>query len=89
MPAWWAGLRRCLRPGDPVVSVGTGLFGDGIGDMAAAFGCRVVKVSLPYDSTIENGDSLHIIAEAIRRARPVMITAVHCETPSGTLNPLA
>ena len=26
--------------------------------------------------------------EAIRRVKPVMLTAVHCETPSGTLNPI-
>ena len=89
MLALWAGLKSCLKPGDTVVSVGTGVFGDGIGDMAASFGCKVEKVSLPYDSTIGMGDSLQRIEEAIRRTKPVMLTAVHCETPSGTLNPLA
>jgi aspartate aminotransferase-like enzyme len=89
MLALWAALKSCLKPGDPVVSVGTGVFGDGIGDMAASFGCRVEKVSLPYNGTIGMDDSLQRIEEAIRRVKPVMITAVHCETPSGTLNPLA
>lgn len=89
MLALWAGLKSCLKPGDSVLSIGTGVFGDGIGDMAASIGCRVEKLSLPYNSTIGNGDSLEKIADAIRRFRPVMLTAVHCETPSGTLNPLA
>ncbi|MDL2317068.1 aminotransferase class V-fold PLP-dependent enzyme [Desulfovibrio sp. OttesenSCG-928-A18] len=88
MLALWAGLKSCLRPGDGVVSVGTGVFGDGVADMALTLGCKVEKVSLPYDSTIGMGDSLQRIEDAIGRLRPVMLTAVHCETPSGTLNPL-
>lgn len=90
MLALWGALKSCLRPGDRVLSVGTGVFGDGIGDMAAAIGCDVCKVSLPYDETIgETTGALAAIEEAIRRFRPHMLTAVHCETPSGTLNPLA
>ncbi len=88
MLALWAALKSCLKTGDSVVSVGTGVFGDGIGEMAASLGCRVEAVSLPYDTTIGVGDSLVRIEEAIRRVKPVMLTAVHCETPSGTLNPL-
>lgn len=89
MLALWAALKSCLAPGDGVLAVGTGVFGDGIGDMAASMGCRVERLSLPYDSTVGMGDSLGRIEAAIRRFRPMMITTVHCETPSGTLNPLA
>lgn len=89
MLALWGALKSCLKPGDSIVTVGTGVFGDGMADMAESFGCKVTKVSLPYDSTIGQGDSLERIEEAVGRAKPVMITAVHCETPSGTLNPLA
>lgn len=88
MLALWAALKSCLKSGDAVLCIGTGVFGDGIADMAASIGCRVEKLSLPYDSTIGVGESLMRIEEAIRRTRPLMITAVHCETPSGTLNPL-
>ncbi len=88
MLALWAALKSCLKPGDSVVCVGTGVFGDGIGEMAASLGCTVHSVSLPYDSTIGCGDSLQRVEEAIRTTRPAMLTAVHCETPSGTLNPL-
>lgn len=47
MLALWGALKSCLKPGDHVVSVGTGVFGDGIGEMAESFGCIVEKVSLP------------------------------------------
>ena len=87
MLALWGALKSCLKPGDPVVSVGTGVFGDGIGEMAESFGCIVEKVSLPYDCSIRESD-LAAVEEAIRRVKPVMLTAVHCETPSGTLNPI-
>lgn len=83
----WAGLKSCLKAGDPVLSVGNGLFGDGIGQLAASLGCRVETLSFPYDTTLSEND-LNRVEEAIRRHKPVMITAVHCETPSGTLNPL-
>ena len=85
----WGALKSCLKAGDSVLTVGTGVFGDGMADMAESLGCKVTKVSLPYDSTIGQDDSLERIEAAIKTARPVMITATHCETPSGTLNPLA
>lgn len=85
MLALWGALKSCLSKGDRVVSISTGVFGDAIGEMAASFGCIVEKISFPYDSTI---DKLNIIEKTIRQLRPVMLTAVHCETPSGTLNPL-
>lgn len=83
----WSALKCTLKPGDAVVTVGTGVFGDGFADMALALGCVVEKVSLPYNSTI-SVDALEKVDDAIRRLKPVMLTAVHCETPSGTLNPL-
>ncbi len=86
MLALWAGLKSCLHPKDRVLSIGTGVFGDGIGDMAAGMGCEVQKISFAYNTTIHD---LERIEAAIKEFKPHMITAVHCETPSGTLNPLA
>ncbi len=88
MLALWGALKSCLKPGESVLAVGTGVFGDGIGEMAASFGCRVEAVSLPYNSTTNCADALERIEEAVKRVHPKMITAVHCETPSGSLNPL-
>ncbi len=84
--ALWAGLKSCLKAGDKVLCVAGGVFGDGIGAMAKSLGCEVKMHALPHTSTLHDMDA---IARDIELFQPRMITAVHCETPSGTLNPLA
>jgi len=86
MLALWSALKCCLLPGDRVLSIATGVFGEGIGDMAASIGAEVRKISLPYNETISDTDEIKTVIESFK---PKMITVVHCETPSGTLNPLA
>ena len=81
----WAALKSCLRPGDRVLAAVTGIFGDGLGDMAAGIGCEVRKFRLGYNETL--GD-LGLLESMLEDFSPDMILAVHCETPSGTLNPL-
>jgi aspartate aminotransferase-like enzyme len=85
MYSLWSALKSCLRPGERVLAVATGVFGFGIGDMARACGASVRTISIPYNQTITDWQE---IERAIADFRPKMITAVHCETPSGTLNPL-
>jgi aspartate aminotransferase-like enzyme len=85
MLALWGALKSVLRPGDRVLAVATGLFGEGIGEMARQIGAEVEVVGFPYDSIVEP----ERVRAAARRLRPRLITAVHCETPCGTLNPLA
>lgn len=85
MLALWTALRSCLKPGDRVLSVATGVFGYGIADMARSIGAKVATVGLEYDETLGN---LAAVEKAIDAFKPKMITVVHCETPSGTLNPL-
>jgi aspartate aminotransferase-like enzyme len=75
-----------LVPGDRVLSIATGVFGDGIADMAAAVGADVSRIRLDYDKTVSD---MKAVEAAIVKFKPKMITAVHCETPSGTLNPVA
>ncbi len=86
MLALWAALKSCLRPGERVLAVATGVFGYGIGDMARSIGAQVRTVGFGYDQTLSDWEQ---IEQAIVEFQPKMITAVHCETPSGTLNPLA
>ena len=86
MLALWSALKSCLVPGDRVLSIATGVFGEGIGDMAASVGAEVRKISLAYNETISDMDEIRTVIESFK---PKMITVVHCETPSGTLNPLA
>lgn len=84
MLALWGALKSVLRPGDRVLAIGTGVFGYGIGDMARQAGAEVEVVGFPYDGILEPEP----VRAAARRFRPRLVTAVHCETPSGTLNPL-
>ena len=85
MVALWAGLKSVLRPGDRVVAVANGVFGYGIADMARQLGAEVTVVGSEYNDVPD----LDQAVAAIREVRPRLVTAVHCETPSGTLTPLA
>lgn len=85
MLALWAALKSVLRPGDRVLAVANGLFGYGIGEMAAQLGAVVETVGFAYDDIPDP----ERVRAAARRFQPKLITAVHCETPSGTLTPLA
>lgn len=85
MAALWGGLKSGIVAGDRVLAVATGLFGYGIGDMARTIGAQVETVGFEFDTVADAGR----VEEAIARFRPKMVTMVHCETPSGTLNPVA
>lgn len=88
MVGLWGALKSLVQAGDTVLTVGNGVFGDGFADMALSLGANVERLSFPYNTTLRPED-LEQIEVAIKRAKPLLITAVHCETPSGTLNPLA
>lgn len=85
MAALWGALKSCIAPGDRVLAVATGVFGYGIGDMARQIGAQVKMVGFPYNATA----GLKEVEAAIHQFQPKMVAAIHCETPSGTLNPIA
>lgn len=85
MVVLWGALKSCIAPGDRVLAVSSGLFGEGFADMARGLGAEVRLVAFGDD---EAADPDRVEAE-VRAFRPRMVTAVHCETPSGVLNPVA
>lgn len=85
MLALWGALKSVLRPGDRVLAVANGVFGYGIADMARQLGMALEVVGFGYDD-IPYPDK---VWDAAKRLRPRLMTAVHCETPSGTLAELA
>lgn len=85
MLALWGALKSCIQPGDRVLAIASGVFGFGIADMARSIGAEVRTIGLPYNRTISDWMEIEV---AIGEFGPKMITVVHCETPSGTLNPL-
>ncbi len=84
MLALWAAVKSCLQPGDVVVSVATGPFGVGIGQLAASVGATVYTIDFAWDEVA----SVEAVEAAIMEYKPKMVTVVHCETPCGTLNPV-
>ena len=86
MLALWSALKSCLKPGDKVLALSTGLFGTGIGKMAESIGCEVRLLEFAYDETLTD---FELIERTISEFRPKMITMVQNETPCGTMNPVA
>ncbi len=84
MLALWSALKSVVQAGDRVLAVATGLFGYGIGEMAAQLGAEVETVGFGHAGIADP----ETVRAAAKRFQPTLITAVHCETPSGTLNPL-
>lgn len=84
MVALWGALRSTVLPGDRVLAISNGVFGHGIADMARRCGGNVQLVAFPYDQPIDPD----MVREAAQEFQPHVITAVHCETPSGMLNPM-
>ena len=84
MLALWGALKSVLQPGDRVLAVANGVFGYGIGEMARQIGMEVEVLGFGYDDIPDPQK----VREAANRFRPRLVTAVHCETPSGTLAPL-
>ncbi len=85
MSILWGGVKSALRPGEKLLAVSSGLFGEGFADMARAIGAEAELVAAPNDRLPDPEE----VRRAALRFRPKLITAVHCETPSGTLTPLA
>lgn len=83
MSVLWASLKCTLRPGDKLLAVSSGIFGGGFAEMARAIGVESEICAFPYDEVPD----AEKVCEHARVFRPKVITAVHCETPSGTLTP--
>jgi aspartate aminotransferase-like enzyme len=70
MIALWGALKSCIRPGERVLAVSTGVFGYGIGEMAAAIGAEVRWVEFGYDEILQPGP----LEQAIEEFRPKLVT---------------
>lgn len=85
MVALWSALKSCLRAGDRVLAVGNGPYGVGIGRLAEGITGETRIVRFGFDTPLD----LAAVEAAIAEYRPKMVTAVHCDTPVGNLNPVA
>ncbi len=80
----WGTIKSTLGPGDRLLAISSGLFGEGFAEMARAVGADAKVVEFPWDE-VPDPDR---VAAAARDYNPTLVTMVHCETPSGTLTPV-
>lgn len=80
-----AAAASLIRPGDTVLNLVSGVFGAGYSGWIERYGGTVVELRVPYDDAIDPDDVRQVLDQhpEIRT-----LAAVHCETPSGTMNPI-
>ncbi len=74
-----------IAPGDEVVAVTIGYFGDRFADVAAGFGAAVSRLQVPWGEAAAP-DALRRLLRRRRAVKAVLLT--HNETATGAVNPL-
>jgi pyridoxamine--pyruvate transaminase len=78
-----AAAAALIGPDDVVLNVVSGVYGQAFGQLAAGFAREVIEVKTAYNASI----GPDAVREALERNDNVtIVAAVHCETPSGTMN---
>lgn len=80
-----AGLANLIEPGERVLILSNGAFGERMVDMATRLGCDVHALRFEPGTPVD----LDATAQAARSLRPALIAVVHGETSTGVINPVA
>jgi pyridoxamine--pyruvate transaminase len=80
-----AAARAVVSPGMPVLNLVSGVFGKGFGMWLTAIGAELHEIEVPYDEAID-ADAVAAYLDAHPDIK--VVSVVHSETPSGTLNPI-
>jgi len=80
-----AAAASLIGPEDIVLNLVSGLYGRGYGAWAGRYAREVIEIEVPYDSAVPAS----AVAD-VMRVRPdiTVVSVVHCETPTGTVNDL-
>jgi len=85
-----AAIASVVAPGDRVLCISNGIYGDGFADFVDNYDGNPELVSAPYDEGYDIDAIESALAEAeAQNDRFLAATLVHCETPTGTLNDLS
>ena len=85
-----AAIASLVAPGDRVLCISNGIYGDGFADFVADYDGEAELVSAAYDAGYDFDAIEDALAAAEEAGEPFKIaTLVHCETPTGTLNDLS
>ncbi len=80
-----AAARAIVSPGMACLNLVSGVFGKGFGFWLAAIGAELHEIEVGYDDAI---DPAAVAAYLDAHPEIRMVSVVHSETPSGTLNPV-
>lgn len=80
-----AACASLTEPGDKVLVLDNGIYGKGFGDFVTMYGGEVTYYTTPYDEAITE-EGLRGFLEKNHDFK--YATLVHCDTPSGMLNPV-
>lgn len=80
-----AAAASVIEPGTKVLNLVSGVFGKGFEGWIDAYGGETIELAVPYNAAIDPAD--------VRRAFELdpeiaVVSVVHSETPSGTINPI-
>jgi pyridoxamine---pyruvate transaminase len=78
-----ASARALIAPDDVVLNVVSGIYGRAFGQQARGLGREVVEVETAYNTSISPAAVRDVITA---RKDVTVVSVVHCETPSGTVN---
>ncbi|WP_435070050.1 pyridoxal-phosphate-dependent aminotransferase family protein [Haloplanus sp. C73] len=79
-----AAIASTVSPGDHVVCLSNGPYGDGFADFVESYGGEATVVGADYDDALPIDELERTLADTDAD----LATMVHCETPTGTLNDL-
>ena len=80
-----AAAASLIAEGDIVLNLVSGVYGKGFGRWATRYGKELVEIEVPYDEAI---DPATVAAMLEQRPDIKLVSVVHHDTPSGTLNPV-
>ncbi|HWV25022.1 MAG TPA: alanine--glyoxylate aminotransferase family protein [Thermomicrobiales bacterium] len=80
-----AAAASVIEPGTKVLNLVSGVFGKGYEGWIRAYGGEPIELAVPYNAAIDPDDVRRIL-----QAQPdiSVLSMVHSETPSGTINPV-
>jgi pyridoxamine--pyruvate transaminase len=84
-PGLEAAAASLIGPDDVVLNLASGVYGKGFGYWSARYNKELVEIEVPYNEAIDPAQ-----VEAAFKKRPdiKIVSVVHHDTPSGTLNPV-
>ena len=83
-PGIEAAAASLISPNDMVLNLASGVYGKGFGYWSARYHKDMVEIEVPYNEAIDPGQ----VADAFRKRPDIkVVSLVHHDTPSGTINP--